>query len=187
MEFDYSNLISNIINSEKRLEEAKLGFFYRYKKMSRNQTDFTKSLIKNILENQASLYEFSPTLDKLFLICSSLYSVLNFQKYQNLILNQSCVNKTNKFILLVKTEDIILDAMKNFQEIFNLSKNSKNKIFTNQIVPFLDRKLSCINEKASDSLSSIDFDMFCNSITSSWVGTKNQCPSFKVNFYIINS
>jgi len=177
MEFDYTDIFDGSEELNKEMDR-KLNFIYRYKKMSKNQKDFTKNLIKNILNNRASLFEFSPTLDKLFLICSSLITILNFEKSKINLLEKT--NNKNKFILIVKSEDIIFEALTNFKELFNLEINSFNKKFLHQIVPLLDRKIFCINEKAMENSSSIDFDTFCNAQTSSWVNNINQCSSHKV-------
>ncbi len=180
MEFDYTSIIDS--SEEERTEsKQKLSFVYRYKKMSKNQKDFTKSLIKNIINNQASLFEFTPTLDKLFLICSCLITILNYEK--SVFDNKEKIGKRNKFILIVKSEDIIFEVLNNFKEIFNLEKSSYNKKYLHQIIPFLDRKIFCLNEKALEDSSDIDFDTFCNAHTSSWVNTLNECSSYRVNFY----
>jgi len=192
MEFDFSDILLKTQihlpdeNEENLIPKGKLNFLYRYRKMSKNQNDFAKNLIKNILNNQASLFEFSPTLDKLFLICSSLITILNFEKsiYNN-NLNEvdgaAGAGRTGKkFILILKTEDLIFEALNNFKDIMNLGKLSANKKLVHQIVPFLDRKVYCINEKAMENASALDFDTFCNAHTNSWIDTNSKCSSFNV-------
>jgi len=175
MEFDFSDILENQSQKDKENINGKLNFLYRYKNMSKNQKEFTKNLLKNVLNNQASLFEFSPTLDKLFITCSSLLTILNYQENEFVK-----IDRKFKFILLVKTEDIIFEALNNFKEIVNLSKCFYKQYHPHKIIPFLDRKITCINEKALENASALDFDTFCNSYTSSWIDKSKQCTSFKV-------
>jgi hypothetical protein len=175
----------------KNFDKEKISFIYKFKKISNNQKIFIKSFIQKVLNNEPFLYEFPPTLDKTFLICSSLISLLNYEKEKLNINSRNPQNSHTKYLLLVKNEDLIFEAINNFKEISEISKilkkeklnqiqNHNNNQIYNQIVPFFDKKFFCINEKSIEKMSPIDFESFCGSQINSWINHDDKCGAFKV-------
>jgi hypothetical protein len=143
-----------------------LVFYYRLKKLTQVQKTFIEDLASQIIDVKTSILEFPPTLDKDYLLDSTVYTIANK-------LNQ-------KFIILVKDTDNIHQHMKNFSSIQSIARkfNSNSKI---QVIPFYDRKSICLNEKLLENSSNLDFDTYCSSATASWVPKNTKCVYYLVN------
>lgn len=145
-----------------------LKIYYRFKKITKNQNEFVTNMLHNVINNRWVIYEFPPTLDKDFLYNSVLFSLAK--------------QKNEKFIILTKNYDKIYELMKNFLLVSNICKKFDNKFEKLKVVPYFDRKMMCINEKALEDGSSLDFDGYCTKITASWVEESKKCP-----FYLVSS
>lgn len=164
-----------------------LSVFYKYNKaLSNNQRNFIENICENFINSNNSnnnninlkLLEFPQTLDKDFLCNSTIYSLSLKYKF--------------KFILVTKNYDTIFNLLKNFDLIKSKFNSNKNKERLDgvegeekeeralNVIPFFDRKFLCINDKALETASSNDFDMFCTKITASWVSENDKCVYFKV-------
>lgn len=158
-------------------EIPNLKFYYKFKKLSRNQREFITNLSDNILNNNCSIYEFPATLDKDFLYNSVLYTISR---------------QTNKkFIILTKNYDKVYELLKIYSTISKICEKYNPDITHLKILPFFDRKMLCINEKILDEASSLDFDSYCTRITASWVPENKKCVYYSVSlieliFYLPN-
>jgi hypothetical protein len=143
-----------------------LIFYYRLKKVTPNQRAFIEDIVDELGRDQTSVFEFPPTLDKDFLYNSVLFALAN--------------RDDRKFIIVVKDYDKIYKLMKNFSSITSLAEKYTGKTGA-QIVPFFDRKSICLNEKALESSSNLDFDSYCTSVTASWLPKTKKC-----NYYLVS-
>jgi hypothetical protein len=148
------------------LEFPELKIYYRFKKMTKNQNEFTTSLLHNLINNRHAIYEFPPTLDKDFLYNSLLFT-LSRQRNQ-------------KFVIITKSYDKIYELMKNLTQISNICEKFTQGKSSVKVVPYFDRKMMCINEKALDEASSLDFDSYCTKVTASWVEAGSKCANYTV-------
>jgi Rad3-related DNA helicase len=146
-----------------------LKVYYKYKKLTKNQKDFISSLIHNIHNNTTSIFEFPPTLDKDYLYNSVTYSFSS--------------QKSKKFVILTKSHEKINELMKNFLSIKQINEKFTKDFNKIQIIPYLDRKTMCINEKLLEQSSSIDFDGYCINATSSWLSNEQKCPYYQVVYF----
>lgn len=165
-------------------EFPEIKLYYRFKKLTKNQQEFTNSLLHNLINNTKSIYEFPPTLDKDFLYNSVLYSLAK--------------QRNQKFVIICKSYDKINDLMKNFNQIAIISGKYSKNIFKNdsasvnsiekpkvlkvleglKVVPYFDRKMMCMNEKALEEASSLDFDSYCTRVTASFVDENSKCQFY---------
>jgi hypothetical protein len=126
------------------------------------------SLLHNLINNRNSIYEFPPTLDKDFLYNSVLYSLAK--------------QRNQKFVIICKSYDKIYELMKNFNQIANISEkylgNKNINYHSVKVVPYFDRKMMCLNEKALDEASSLDFDGYCTRVTASFVDENSKCQFY---------
>jgi hypothetical protein len=143
-----------------------LKFYYKYKKLSKNQKEFITNLSDSILNNHCSIYEFPPTLDKDFLYNTVLFTLSRqFNK---------------KFIILTKNYDKVYEILKTYTAISKICQNYNPKFNYLKVIPFFDRKMLCINEKILEEASSLDFDSYCTKITASWVPENKKCQYYSV-------
>jgi hypothetical protein len=145
-------------------EVGNLKLYYRLKKITSNQKKFVSDLISSINNKQISLFEFPPTLDKTYLYNTTIYSL---------------AKEKNKFIILVKSYNKVLEIAKNFTHISKSKLNNSNKL---EIVPYIERKSLCLNETALEKSSTLDFDMYCTNITATWVPKNSKCQYYIVIF-----
>jgi len=115
--------ISNEINN--------LKVYYFGRKITNNQKLYINSIIKSIEENSQLLVEFPPTLDKDYLLLSTLFSF--------------CHLKNMKFVMLIHNYDKMNEYLKMIKSICAIRR--KFYIKTNvKVHPLFDRKLSCLND-----------------------------------------
>ena len=158
-------------------ENVKIPVFYFHKKITKNQKNFLEDLKHKFLgnndilnlklnkivnENLNFLYEFPQTLDKDFLYCSLIYSLIS-----NKILKKKVIillNNSNKINFL-------------FDYFYEIKKHFKNNNF--RIVPFLERKNICFNVDQLKKSNSLDFDSFCSNINFSRNDSNQKCIFFQ--------
>ena len=157
-------------------ENNKIPVFYFHKKITKNQKIFLEDLKHKFLQNNEILnlklnkivnenlnflYEFPQTLDKDFLYCSLIFSLISFK-----ILNKKVIillNNSNKINFL-------------FNYFYEIKKHFKNNNF--RVISFFERKKICFNIEQLKKSNSLDFDSFCSNINFSKNDFNQKCPFF---------
>jgi hypothetical protein len=139
-----------------------LKIIYYKKNLTTQQHEFVNDLLNSILKNRKALLEFPPTIDKDYLLCSTLYSLAQ--------------QKSKKFVLITGNGEKITEILKIFTKIAKLS-NTKQNI---KIIPFLDRRQLCKDENALRDITFGNDTTFCYKITASWVPESEKCVLYKV-------
>jgi hypothetical protein len=142
-----------------------LIFYYRLKNITNNQKAFIEDVVDQLRESQTAMLEFPPTLDKDYIYNTVLFTLAR--------------QENKKFVIVVKDNDKIYNLMKNFTSISNLAEKHGSKVAI-QIVPFFEKKSICLNEKALETSSNLDFDSFCTAVTASWLPKTKKCNYFIV-------
>lgn len=157
-------------------DNLKIPIYYRLKKLTSSQYCYIEDLINhynksnqfymnsnnnnnthNIIYPVKSIFSFSPSLDKLYVSLSSIYSLCHFTASNYIILVDSIDDVYKYYSLLNEIKQ------KNSNMYINKDKTIK-KSNTPYIFPYLDKKNLCINEEALFKSSSLDTDYFCTSI-----------------------
>ena len=178
------------------ISEKNYNVYYRYRKVTKEQKNFIKELIENLLnffnstinrkddesERESiisnQLYEFPPTLDKDFLYLSCLYTLIEENNRRN--------NNNKKVLILVNGVDKINNLVKMASSInkYYYKKNIKEKINNNKfiplrIIPFYSRKQLCYKYEELGKSNTYDMDTFCINLNKSSIDLKNKCPFYR--------
>jgi len=108
-----------------------LKIYYFKRKLTQNQTNYIDTLIKSIEDNTSLLVEFPPTLDKDYLMLSTLFSMCELKKLKFTVILQN-YDKMNEYLKIIKS---ICEIRRKFK------LKSSTKVF-----PLFERKLVCLNE-----------------------------------------
>ena len=155
------------LNANEAPKEIKV--FYRYKKLTKNQSEFIYMLINRLLlKTDLQIYEFPPTLDKDFLYCSVIYSlkVMNFVH--------------NKIIIIANNYEKVSTIINIFAEVKRHYMHGNHNHIDIKIVPFYERKYNCYKIDQLDKASSFDYDNYCIEQNAMWnKDDKQQCPFYR--------
>ena len=139
-----------------------IKIIYYKKTLTTQQHEFINDLLNSLLKNKKTLLEFPPILDKDYLLCSSLFSLAN--------------QRSKRFLIISHNSEKVEEIMKIFTKIAKLSK-TKNSL---KIIPFLERRQLCREERALRDISIGDDTRFCYKLTASWVPEGEKCPLYQV-------
>lgn len=132
---------------------VKLQIYYRLKRMTKNQEKFCNDIIKslNSKEEKLFMHNLSPILDKDYLTSS-------------IIVSQAREFKEN-IVLVLNDEKSVYKAVESMNKINNsfikIDNNKNNPHNKTLIIPFLERKLMCINEDLLKNSYAFDLDYYC--------------------------